>query len=149
MDKNTHIKQLIDARKLGTDEECVLFDQAVNALHGNISVADIYEICNAFYDETESDEVMFGLVHLIEQLCGEDYLKCIALCTPQMRQAHDWAMTLNKRIINSEAWFEKYIGVIKTLEKAQQNEIKNLLTDIKNSNPARFAAKIDLMLERI
>lgn len=43
---------------------------------------------------------MFGIIHLMKQLQGEEYLRKIAICTPDMKEAHDWAMTLNKRIIN-------------------------------------------------
>ena len=58
----------------------------------------------SFCDDTKDDEVMFGIIHLIEQLQGEEYLKTIAICTPDMKDAHDWAMTLNKRIINSQKY---------------------------------------------
>ena len=92
MDKNNHIQQLINSRKLSTNEEYELFEGALQALHMSISI---------------DDEVMFGIIHLIEQLQGEEYLKTIAICTPDMKDAHDWAMTLNKRIINSQKYFEK------------------------------------------
>ena len=76
----------------------MLFEGALQALHLNITIDDIAEICKAFDDDTKDDEVMFGIIHLIEQLQGEEYLKKIAICTPDMKEAHDWAMTLNKRI---------------------------------------------------
>ena len=106
------------------------------------------EICKAFDDDTKDDEVMFGIIHLIEQLQGEEYLKKIAICTPDMKEAHDWAMTLNKRIINSQKYFEKYIEIIGDLEKEYKEKILKLLVDVKNDNPKRFGDKINMLIER-
>ena len=99
-------------------------------------------------DDTKDDEVMFGIIHLIEQLQGEEYLKKIAICTPDMKEAHDWAMTLNKRIINSQKYFEKYIEIIGDLEKEYKEKILKLLVDVKNDNPKRFGDKINMLIER-
>ena len=148
MDKNNHIQQLINSRKLSTNEEYELFAGALQALHMSISIDDIADICEAFCDDTKDDEVMFGIVHLIEQLQGEEYLKTIAICTPDMKDAHDWAMTLNKRIINSQKYFEKYIEIIGELEKDYKEKILKLLVDVKNDNPKRFGDKIDMLIER-
>ena len=148
MDKNIQIQQLVNSRKLSTNEEHVLFEDALQALQKSITIADIAEICKAFCDDTKDDEVMFGLIHLIEQLQGEEYLKKIAICTPDMNDAHDWAMTLNKRIINSQKYFEKYIEIIGELEKEYKEKILKLLVDVKNDNPKRFGDKIDMLIER-
>ena len=148
MDKSIQIQQLINARKLNTNEEYELFEGALQALQASITIDDIAEICKAFYDDTQDDEVMFGIIHLIEQLQGEEYLKTIAICTPDMKDAHDWAMTLNKRIINSQKYFEKYIEIIGELEKDYKKKILKLLVDVKNDNPKRFGDKIDMLIER-
>ena len=136
MDKKNQIQQLINSRKLSTDEEYVLFEGALQALHLNITIDDIAEICKAFDDDTKDDEVMFGIIHLIEQLQGD------------MKEAHDWAMTLNKRIINSQKYFEKYIEIIGDLEKEYKEKILKLLVDVKNDNPKRFGDKINMLIER-
>ena len=148
MDKSIQIQQLINARKLNTNEEYELFEGALQALQASITIDDIAEICKAFYDDTQDDEVMFGIIHLIEQLQGEEYLKKIAICTPDMKEAHDWAMTLNKRIINSQKYFEKYIEIIGDLEKEYKEKILKLLVDVKNDNPKRFGDKINMLIER-
>lgn len=149
MDKSIQIQQLINARKLSTNEEYVLFEDALQALQASIIIDDIAEICKAFYDDTQDDEVMFGIIHLIESLQGEEYLKKIAICTPDMKDAHDWAMTLNKRIINSPEYFGKYIEIINKLEKEYKEKILELLVDVKNDNPKRFGEKIDTLIERV
>lgn len=148
MDKKNQIQRLVNSRKLSTNEEYVLFEDALQALHMSITIDDVAEVCKAFCDDTKDDEVMFGLIHLIEQLRGDEYLKTIAICTPDMEEAHDWAMTLNKRIINSQKYFEKYIEIISELEDEYKEKILKLLVDVKNDNPKRFGDKIDMLMER-
>ena len=65
-----------------------------------------------------------------------------------MKDAHDWAMILNKRIINSQKYFEKYIEIIGEFEKESKEKILKLLLDVKNDNPKRFGDKIDMLIER-
>ena len=149
MNNSIQIEQLIKARKLNSDEEFELFEEAIERLQGNIDIDDVYEICDAFCDDTKDDETMFEIIHLIEQLQGDEYLKCIAICSPGLVEAHEWAMTLNKRIINSQRYFKKYIDVIEKLEKADKEKILKLLLDVKNDNPNRFAAKVDLIYEKV
>lgn len=149
MNKKSQIQQLVNSRKLSTDEEYVLFESALQALQMSITIDDIGDICKAFCDDTEDDEVMFGIIHLIEQLQGEEYLKEIAICTPDMKAAHNWAMTLNKRIINSQKYFEKYIEIIGQLKKEYKEKILKLLVDVKNDNPKKFGDKIDMLIERV
>lgn len=149
MNKSVPIHQLINARKLSTKEEYLLFESALQELQMNITVDDIAEICKAFDDDTQDDEVMFGIIHLIEYLQGEEYLKYIAIYTPDMKYAHDWAMTLNKRILNSSQYFEKYIEVIGELKKEYKENILRLLIDIKNDSPTKFGKKIDTLIKRV
>lgn len=149
MEKSIQIQQLFQCRKLSTDKECELFEDALQNLDGNIEIEDVDQICQAFYDDTEDDEIMFEMIHLIEQLISEEYLKCIALCTPAMKEAHDWAMTLNKRIINSQKYFEKYIEVINGLKQEDKEKILNLLADVKQDNPKQFSEKVDMLCEKV
>ena len=72
-------------------------------------------------------------------------MKEIAICTPAMKDAHNWAMILNKRIINSQEYFAMYIEVIRSLESESKNKIVGLLNDVKNDNPNRFSEKIEYL----
>lgn len=148
MNKTFQIQQLVNARKLSSTEDYLSFENALQELQGNICINDIYQMSKVFCDDTGDEEVMFGLVHLIETLVGEEYLKCIALCSPDMIEAHDWAMTLNKRIINSPLYFEQYIRVIKGLETDNKMKILELLNDLKNDNPKRFSEKVDIIIKQ-
>ena len=148
MNNKSQIRQLFNARKLSSDKEYELFENALEQLQGNINIDDIYEICNVFYDDTKDDEVMFEVIHLIEQLQGDDYIKCIVLCSPNMIEAHNWAMILNKRIINSSKYLDNYIDNIKKLNSYSKKKVWDLLIDIKNDNPRKFGEKVDLILKK-
>lgn len=149
MEKQELINQLLKARKLTSKEEYEQFEASLIKLQGSIGISDVYEICKVFCDDTEDEEVMFGLIHLIEQLQGEEYLRCIAISSPDMTDAHDWAMTLNKRILNSQKYFNKYIEIVANLESVYKTKILELLIDVKNDNPKRFGEKVDCILEKV
>lgn len=148
MNNKNQIQQLLNARQLSSDKEYELFENALEQLQGNINIEDIYEICKVFYDDTKDDEVMFEVVHLIEQLQGEDYIKCIVLYSIDMIEAHNWAMLLNKRIINTSEYLDNYIDAIKKLNSCSKNKIWDLLIHIKNDNPKKFGEKVDLILAK-
>lgn len=149
MSKNEYINKLINAKYLKTDEDYVQFELALKQLEGKIQIEDVYDVCKTFTDNTNDEEVMFGVIHLLEQLQGEEYLKCIATCTPDMIGAHDWAMTLNKRILNSDRYYTVYIKVIKKLNIELKEKILKLLVDVKNDNPKRFGDKIEFILKEV
>ena len=149
MEKIKEIQNLMDSRTLNSDSECELFEKSIQNLQGNISLNDIENLLKVFYDETNNDEIMFSLIHLIETLRGEDYLKKIAIFSPLMTDAHEWAMTLNKRILNSQTFFEMYTDIIKSLNSDSKKKILALLDDIKEDNPQRFSEKIEVLKSRI
>ncbi len=149
MDKTALIQKLRETRNLSTYEECVAFDEAILSLQDLISPNDIEMLCGAFFDNTQDDEVMFGLVHLIESLDERECLRMIARCSPNMSEARGWAKILNIRIINSQEYAKMYVDVIKSLNSDAKGKILDLLEDIKNDNPKRFADKIDYMKKMI
>ncbi|RGS60357.1 hypothetical protein DWX81_17850, partial [Roseburia inulinivorans] len=62
--KNNHIQQLINSRKLSTNEEYELFEGALQALHMSISIDDIADICKSF----------FAMIQKMMKLCLELFI---------------------------------------------------------------------------
>ena len=60
MDKNNHIQQLINSRKLSTNEEYELFEGALQALHMSISIDDIVKL--------------FAMIQKMMKLCLELFI---------------------------------------------------------------------------
>ena len=127
MDKKIHIQELIQARNLASQAECAKFENALSALWGKLEADDLDDVLKAFSDETADDELMFSLVHLVEQNDGDEYLRKIALLTPEMDGAREWAKMLNRRILNSGPHSERYRKIIGTLGDSQKEKITALL----------------------
>ena len=149
MKKEKLINQLINARKLSSDEEYEQFEDALIKLGGNIEVSDICELCNAFYDDTEDEEVMFGLIHFIENFPDKEYLYYIGMCSPNMKDGYEWAMILNMRILNNEKSLKMYPEVISSMKNDYKRKILELLINIKNEDPILFGKKVDYVIEML
>lgn len=143
------MNQLYSNRLLRDRQEIEKFEEGLEMLSEVIQEDDISELCGIFDDNTMDDEVMFGLIHLIEQFQGKGYLGCIAKYSPNMNRAHNWAMVLNKRILNSQKYFEQYVEVIANIESKYQAPIMELLMDVKNDNPEKFGEKVNYILEKV
>ena len=130
MDKKVHIQELIKARNLASQDECAMFENALSALWGKLEADDLDDVLKAFSDGTASDELMFSLVHLVEQNDGDEYMRKIALLTPDMDGAKEWAKMLNRRILNSESLSERYRKIIDALDDSQKAKITAFLEQL-------------------
>ena len=142
MENQELISKLFKSIKLASNEEFNQFEDSLIELEKTIKIDDIYELCKVFYDNTECEEVMFGLVHLIEKFASEEYLRYIAICSPNMVDGYNWSMTLNKRILNSNNYFHKYVEVLTNIESSYKTKILKLLIDIKNDNNIKFGKRL-------
>lgn len=118
-------------------------------MQGNAKANDICMLCNIFYDNTEDEEVMFGLIHFIEQFPDREYLYYIAMCSPNMKDGYNWAIILNIRILNNEKTFKMYVEVISNMEYNYKIKILELLINIKNAYPIEFGGKINYIIEKV
>lgn len=63
MDKESYIKVLKENRKLKNDNEIEIFEDAIEKL---LETNDVKCLYCGFDNDTEEEEVMFGLVHAVE-----------------------------------------------------------------------------------
>ena len=80
-------------------------------------------------DDYEFDEVMYSLVHFIEEFDLETYIKHILSITPKLfEKSPDWSRTLIVRIRNNQKglkFYESYIGSISREQKKLLHKIIN------------------------
>ena len=96
-------------------------------------------MCIVFEDETQEEEVMFGLVHFIEDFEMGKYLTEMPKALPKMvESAKEWAMLLNIRILNNDLYRSEYAKVLVGMNHDIQLTIINLLNEIIADNPKRF-----------
>lgn len=129
------------------------FDNFEEALENLATVTDnwiIKELCEVFDDSTEDEEVMFGLIHLVEDFQGEEGLLETVKAMPNMiPQAKRWAKILNYRILNDDPSRMLYPKVLIKLDKSTVKAVVDLLEEIKAEDPQQFKDFIDEVLKNI
>lgn len=115
------------------------FDNILEKLADCTDEKIIKELCMVFDDETEEEEIMFGLVHLIEDFDMEKYLTEMPRALPKMiENAKEWAMILNRRILNDDLYRAEYAKIITHMNDDKKLTVINLLNEIISDNPKRF-----------
>ncbi|MGG3928315.1 Imm30 family immunity protein [Metabacillus fastidiosus] len=139
MDIRPEIKRLYDCRLLTNELEYEEFDNILEKLADCTDEKIIQELCMVFDDETEEEEIMFGLVHLIEDFDMEKYLTEMPRALPKMiENAKEWAMILNRRILNDDLYRAEYAKIITHMNDDIKLTVINLLNEIISDNPKRF-----------
>jgi hypothetical protein len=95
------VAELHAARRMITPLEVKMFESALARLATGLSLVDIVDLHLALDDNTQHQEVMFGLVHFLESLPVETQLRALVKVLPQLAiQSPRWAKILHYRILN-------------------------------------------------
>ncbi len=148
------IEKLKNSNLLKSDKDINDFEEAITRIVGVGDLICIKYLCAGFHDDTEHDEIMFGLIHAIESFDQNyplyDTLKELAESVPLMfPHAKEWAKTLHKRILNHKSTLEIYVDVVSRSNTPTKNLIAEIVTEIKHKNPSRFEESADRFLSSI
>lgn len=148
MDINSLTKILIDNRFLRNQQEIFDFENALSSILNMKDLNHIENLCMGFDDETENDEVMFGLIHAIESydnvFGSEQSLKKLSASLPYMLpHAKEWAKILHKRILNHEPSQKIYAKIISESDENIKKIVLQHVTEIKKENPKKFENPVD------
>ncbi|OOG94109.1 Imm30 family immunity protein [Bacillus pseudomycoides] len=150
MDCKFEIKRLYSCRFLTNQSECEEFDNALENLADCDDEKLIKELCLVFEDETQEEEVMFGLVHLIEDFEVGKYLTEMPKALPKMvENAKEWAMLLNKRILNNDLYRIEYAKILVGMNNDIKLTVINLLNEIIADNPKKFESATNEVLSKL
>ena len=142
------IEQLYNSRLLRTREELEEFEESLKEISKEIQENDIPELCKVFDDQTENEDVMFGLIHLIESFSSEKAFKLTTLAISQMLEnAMNWAKILIYRCLNDDSsriMLKKAVG---SADSKTKQTMKSLLNSIKIEDYDKFGLLIDEILE--
>lgn len=146
-------KQLINNRLMQTDKEIELFEEAMNNLYKDDNLENIDIYCEAFDDDTHGREVMFSMIHGIENyynvfskdLCIDRFLESM----PKMKNAVDWQDNMFYRILNSDWAIEYLIKTLKIKNKDTRENIFTILKRIKMEDAEQFGDKINLIIDSV
>lgn len=150
MDINSYIQKLQENKLLRNQAECEEFDRALESLanyQGQEIIEDLFLI---FDDSTKEEELMFGLIHFLEDYEMKTYLNGLAKVLPKMLpNGKEWATILNKRILNSELYRNAYAEIIKSMGDHTKELVKNLMNEIKLDNPKKFEKSVNDIISKI
>jgi hypothetical protein len=150
MDVKTEILKLQNSRLLRNTHEVNDFESAIENIISLKDVKLIKDLCSGFDDQTKDHEVMFGLVHAIENFEGEEGLLVMANAIPSiLPYAKEWATILNYRILNHEPSRKLYVNVLKKVDKTVKDVIVDILNEVKTEDPARFGNSANEVLAAI
>lgn len=140
-------EMLKNTRKLRDETEVELYEKTIEEICSTQRAEYVLNLCSGFDDKTEDGEVMFGLVHAVEELGGEDGLYWIAMGVERMWRNKEWCKILLYRILNSDEDRIKYPEVINRLPWRERDRNISLLADILHEDKEMFADKIDEVLK--
>ncbi|WP_039790977.1 Imm30 family immunity protein [Paenibacillus riograndensis] len=144
------IAQLYHNRLLRTELECEAFDLALEGLAGDMEDAVIRQIFYVFDDDTEQEEVMFGLVHFVESYQMEMYLTQLLESLPDMLEnARNWAIVLNRRILEDDLCRREYADIAAGMTPRIKRSLAFLLEEIKEDNPRLYERKVNAVLGQL
>jgi len=105
MSGNQSIVKLTVNRHLRSPGEIEQFDKALEELsaEGDLEVKDIQDLFLVFDDDCDNEEVMYGLVHFLEDLDLNTLLERFIEAVPNLSaQAPEWAKVFLYRILNTD-----------------------------------------------
>lgn len=143
-------QQLIDSRLMRTVEEFETFERVLIEIRYLEDINHMPYLCKAFDDETECPEVMFNIIHVIEDYSEifsiKEYLEMLISSTPMMfLHAKTWLVEINIRLLNNKNYYKLYKKLIKESDKSIQNIVIEILNEIKLEyvNNNRFDKQVD------
>lgn len=148
-------KQLIENRLMQDYEETELFEEAMNKLYEENNLENIKYYCEAFDDSTGHYEVMFEMIHGIEnydqvftpEKATEKLINSVQYFNSNSKE---WQEVLFLRIINNPTSREllKNLLII-CYDKESKKFIIGILKRIIERNRAKFEENVNYVLTRI
>lgn len=150
MNIEIEVKKLEKNRLLKTDEEIKNFEEAIDNIVEINDINSVEYLCRGFDDYTEYPEIMYGLLHTIEDYEGIDALIQIAkITTIILPRAKSWVKRIHYGILNSNKDRILYIEALKSVDKLTRENIIQLLVEIKLEDSKLFEVKINEILKEI
>lgn len=145
--KKKLIQELYKNRLLNTTYELEKFEESLNAISEVIQEEDILDLCRVFDDNTKDDEVMFGLIHLIEVFSSKKAFELTVLGVVNMTtSAPNWAKIIIYRCLNDDFARNMLKEVISIVDTKVQQEIISLLNTIKKEDFDKFGIAVNEVL---
>jgi hypothetical protein len=144
---NPRIERLRAIHRLETAAEMEEYDRVLSELAEEepLDPALLPDLFASLYDDTEGEEVMWGLLHLVEDFPSPGYASALIEALPQMvTQAREWSLRLLMRMLNSATERGSLRDAYRAHSPELQSLVRELLQEIvsKNKSFTEKAAQI-------
>lgn len=146
------VSQLESNRQLRSPEQVAAFDEALERLTGvgEMKEKDLTDLFKVFSDDCENEEVMFGLVHLIEDSDLRDMLRAFISAVPEMsKRAPEWVKLFHYRILNSDRARALYGEMLTGSDLDTRRMIRHVLTEIATAESPPLSTRAGAVLQTI
>ena len=136
---------LYDNRLIRNDEEFEIFDSTLDLLcNETIEANNIISLIHVLDDNTEDMEVMYRLIHLIEEYISseESYIMLLNGISDIVNNSPEWSRVIMYRLLNDDDSVVKLKKIVKSLDDNVYNNIYKLLINIYNEDTSLFGDKI-------
>lgn len=143
---------LYDNRLIRNDEEFEIFDSTLDLLcNETIEANDIISLIHVLDDNTEDIEVMYRLIHLIEEYISseESYIMLLNGISDIVNNSPEWSRVIMYRLLNDDDSVVKLKKIVKSLDDNVYNNIYKLLINIYNEDTSLFGDKIKEILSSL
>jgi hypothetical protein len=135
------LSQLIQELRTASESQDNLRFDAVLQKIAEIDDPRLIEELTAFFnDNYEYDEILFGIVHIIEKFDLDIYISHLLRVIPSLyKRCPRWSATLLMRILNSETARLKLIDQLMTSASPEiKSSVNSLLNEINQVSPDFF-----------
>ena len=132
-----------ELRKIDTRSDGFVpqFEQILAEVGAFKDADSIVALLRFFDDETEYDEAMFSIVHLIETFDDPTYVGKLLEATPELCSSKPrWASIIFMRVLNSENTKRELIRQLRTASADVKQSIRTLMEKI-NARSVKFLEK--------
>lgn len=153
MDEKTEcIRALEENSRLSIPTEIRAFDMALERLVGGrlLTPSDLPILFRIFRDDCEDEEVMFGLVHLVENFPLEDFLTGFLRAVPEMcERAPEWTRIFHYRVINSQSAREMIKALLPQQDIVVRQTVRAVLLHIVSTEGPILAERARNLMEAV
>ncbi|MBS7528914.1 hypothetical protein IC619_000195 [Hazenella sp. IB182353] len=138
-------------RMMSTEEEFILFEEALASLYekfenDGLDEQTIEKLYLVLDDNCEAFEVMWGLLHFLEEIDRKGYY--FVQTIPQINEnAPEWMELMLKRRLNHKDVIHDLKQLYLSSPDIVQYHIKSVLNNIQKNNPDRFHEKVKFVLD--
>lgn len=149
-----YVDNLVKNKHLRNEEEIILFEDAIDKIFKIKNKEALRNLFLGFEDNTECEEVMFNLVHAVEDyaetLGDTAYITIFINAIPEiLKDAHDWIIILICRIMNEDESFIQFVKIANESDLEDKIILIDLFNDIKNEDYEKFGKKAEFFIQNV